>query len=209
MSLDSGIYRIWRQRPWLWVPPLLFFLANLALFSTYRVVYSGKVESLRGELAAQEGRLERLSGQAAEREALVGSAVGTRDALDQLYGDRLRSERARFTKVTAEIRDLARRSGLEPASMRYPSEQIEDYGLVKRFFNFSVSGTYVELRQFINLLELTPTFVTLEQISVTGEEGNQLGIRLTLSTLFSDGDRGAEGAEADDAESSSAERGAA
>lgn len=186
MSLDSGIYRIWRRRPWLWVPPLLFFVANLALFSTYRVVYAGKVESLRERLVERETQLERLEATAAEREALVASARGTREALDRLYTERLGSERARFTKVTAEIRELARRSGLEPASMSYPSEEIEDYGLVKRFFTFSVSGTYVELRQFINLLELTSTFVTLEQVSVTGEEGNQLGIRLTLSTLFSE-----------------------
>lgn len=192
MSLDSGIYRIWRRRPWLWVPPLLFFLANLALFSTYRFVYAGKVESLRGRLADQMAQLERLETGAEERQALVDSAKGTREALDQLYSERLGSERVRFTKVTAEIRDLAKRSGLEPTSMSYPSEEIEDYGLVKRFFTFSVSGTYVELRQFINLLELTPTFVTLEQVSVAGEEGNQLGIRLTLSTLFSEDGRGAD-----------------
>lgn len=209
MSLDSGMYRIWRERPWLWVPPLLFFLANLALFSTYRVVYAGKVESLRGRLAEQETLLERLGEEEATRQELVDSAVATRDALDQLYGDRLASERTRFTKVTAEIRDLARRSGLEPTSMRYPSEEIEDYGLVKRFFTFSVSGTYVELRQFINLLELTSTFVTLEQVSVTGDEGSQLGIRLTLSTLFSEEGSRVAGEAAGEAEGSPAEGGTA
>lgn len=192
MSLQSRLETIWRQRPWVWGPALLFFLANLALFSTYRMVYAGKVENLRQTLQQREERLEDLRAEAAETEGLVRSARRTRRALVDLYDNRLANERTRFTKVTAEVRELARRSGLEPTSMSYPTEEIEDYGLVKRYFTFSVSGTYVELRRFINLLELTPTFITLEQVSLSGgDQGDQLRIRLSLSTLFAE-----EGAEA-------------
>jgi hypothetical protein len=92
--------------------------------------------------------------------------------------------------VTSEIRELARRAGLEPAAMSYPTEEVEEYGLVKRYFTFGVSGTYVELRQFINLLELTPSFVVLEQVTLSGgTQGEELSIRLSLSTLFVEEDR--------------------
>ncbi|MGD2115259.1 MAG: hypothetical protein PVG07_09415 [Acidobacteriota bacterium] len=194
MSLQSRIDRIWRRRPWIWVPPLVFFVLNLALFSAYRMVYAGQVESLRARLESRAGQLEELEREAEELEALVTSARDTRSELAALYDDRLASERARFTKVTSEVQDLARRSGLEPSAMSYPAEEIEDYGLVKRYFTFSVSGTYVELRRFINLLELTPTFITLEQVSLSGgdgEPGNQLRIRLSLSTLFAEEGAGA------------------
>lgn len=184
MSLGDGIYRIWRRRPWIWIPPLVFFVLNLALFSTYQWVYAGQVEGLRGDLSDREERLADLRAEVEDQEELLASARAARAALEELYVDRLATERTRFTRITAEIRDLARRSGLEPSAMSYPSEEIGDYGLVKRLFTFGVSGTYVELRRFVNLLELTPSFVTLEEVTLSGDQGNQLRIRLTLSTLF-------------------------
>lgn len=186
MSTARSVYRVWARRPWVWGPALLFFLVNVGLFSTYRVVYAGQIENLRNRLEQREERLEALRGQVAELEGLVRSARQTRRELGELYTDRLASERIRFTEVAAEIRELARRSGLEPSAMSYPTEEIEDYGLVKRLFTFSVTGTYVELRRFINLFELTSTFITLEQVELSGEEGNRLRIRLSLSTLFAE-----------------------
>jgi len=188
MSLRETIIHVGRRRLWVWAPALVFFLLNLALFSTYRLVYAGQVEALRARLERNERQLDSLHDQAKKLEDLVGSAQATRDDLADLYNHRLASERIRFTKVTAEIRELARRSGLEPKAMTYPTEEIEDYGLVKRLFTFGVTGTYVELRRFINLLEVTPTFITLEQVGLSGEQGDQLSIRLSLSTLFADED---------------------
>ncbi len=188
MSLRDTFTKVGRLRPWLWGLALAFFLLNLALFSTYRIVYAGQVVSLRQRLEHREAELRDLQAKAAELDKLVESARSTRDTLGDLYTHRLASERIRFTKVAAEVRELARRSGLEPNSMSYPTEEIEDYGLVKRLFTFSVTGSYVELRRFINLLEVTPTFITLEQVGLSGEKGADLQIRLTLSTLFADED---------------------
>lgn len=181
--------RIWRRHLAFWVPALAFFLLNLAFFSAYRLVYAGRVEGLRGTLEEREERLESLREQSAELTALVATARGSRERLQSLYSDRFSTQRARFTAVTSEIRELARRAGLQPAAMSYPSEEVEEYGLVKRYFTFGVSGTYAELRQFINLLELTPSFVVLEQVTLSGGEGAELDIRLNLSTLFVEEDR--------------------
>ncbi len=57
-----------------------------------------------------------------------------------------------------------------PRSITYPEEQIQQYGLIKRSFIFSVEGTYADLRKFINLLELSDSFLTLEDASLA-EEG--------------------------------------
>lgn len=185
----SGSGRIWRRHLAFWVPALAFFVLNLAFFSAYRLVYAGRVEGLRGTLENREERLESLREQSAELTVLVATARDSRERLESLYADRFSTQRARFTAVTSEIRELARRAGLEPAAMDYPSEEVEEYGLVKRYFTFGVSGTYVELRQFINLLELTPSFVVLEQVTLSGGEGAELDIRLNLSTLFVEEDR--------------------
>lgn len=184
--------QIWRRYLALWVPALAFFVLNLVFFSAYRLVYAGRVEGLRGDLEQREQRLESLQGQSRDLTALVATARDSRERLGSLYSDRFSTQRARFTAVTSEIRELARRAGLEPAAMSYPTEEVEEYGLVKRYFTFGVSGTYVELRQFINLLELTPSFVVLEQVTLSGGEGVNLDIRLSLSTLFVEEDRAPE-----------------
>lgn len=180
---------IWRRRLGVWAPALAFFLANLVLFSAYRLVYAGRVDSLRGTLEQREERLAELQERSQELTGYVARARSSRLGVDELYRERLSTERGRFTAVTAEIRDLARRAGLVPAAMTYPTEEIEDYGLTKRYFTFSVEGTYVELRRFVNFLELTSSFVTLEEVALSGGDGPQLSIRLSLSTLFADESR--------------------
>lgn len=175
---------ILRRRLWVWVPALLFFIANLALLSTYRLVYADRVEARRDALESREADLEEIQERSGELSELVATARRSREHLQELYRERLATERDRFTTVTAEIRDLARRAGLEPSAMSYPTQEIGEYGLVERRFTFSVQGTYEELRRFVNFLELTPSFVALEQVSLSEEEGRRLGIRLSLSTLF-------------------------
>lgn len=177
---------ILRRRLWVWLPALLFFTANLALLSTYRLVYADRVEARHQALAAQEERLAELQERSEELSDLVATARRSHDRLHELYRERLATERDRFTAVTAEIRDLARRAGLEPSAISYPSQEIGEYGLVERRFTFAVQGTYEELRRFVNFLELTPSFVALEQVDLSEDEGARLGIRLSLSTLFVD-----------------------
>lgn len=181
MSSGGGI---WRRRMVLWLPPLLFFALNLGFFSTYRLVYADRMEAKRDDLETRQERLASLEREASELSRRVATARNSREQMEALYRDRLSTERNRFTAVTSEVRELARRAGLEPTAMSYPSEEIEDYGLRNRYFTFSVEGTYIELRQFINLLELTPSFITLEQVRLSDDEGTRLRIELTLSTLF-------------------------
>ena len=54
-----------------------------------------------------------------------------------------------------------------PRALNYPEEQIQQYGLIKRSFIFNVDGTYTDLRKFINLLELSDSFLTLESAGLT------------------------------------------
>ena len=83
------------------------------------------------------------------------------------------------------MKTLAKEAGLVPRSLSYPEEQIEDYGLIKQSFVFSVQGSYAALRKLIHLIETSRSFITLEEVTLTGNaEGPELRIDLTLSTLF-------------------------
>jgi Tfp pilus assembly protein PilO len=178
---------IWRQRIWIWLPALLFFLANAVAFSVYRFGYAGQVQSLESDMESVREQLTPLEQKRTVLERRLQRARAAETAVQQLYADRFSTRSQRLTRIMSEVRSLARQAGLNPKSISYPLQDIEDYGLEKRSFVFSVAGTYAELRQFLNLLELTDSFLTLEAVTLSEESGDggpELQMNLTLSTLF-------------------------
>ena len=177
---------IWRQRIWVWLPALLFFLANAAAFSVYRLGYAGDVRTLERDLKERNEELAPLRQQRADRERLIARARTSREQMTALYADRFSTRSRRLTGITAEVKGLAQDAGLVPREINYPEEEIEDFGLVKRSFVFTVQGSYAELRRFISLLEQSRSFLTLEGATLAGQaDGEQeLRISLRLSTLF-------------------------
>lgn len=178
---------IWRMRLWVWVPALLFFLANAVAFSVYRFGYAGQVQSLEAGLGDVQEQLHPLSLKRKELERRLQRAGAAEAAVQRLYEERFSTRSQRLTAVTTEVKTLARKAGLNPRALSYPEKEIEDYGLVERSFVFGVEGTYLELRQFINLLEQSDSFLTLEAISLgeaSSDQGPELRINLSISTLF-------------------------
>jgi Tfp pilus assembly protein PilO len=180
---------IWRLRLWVWVPALLFFLANAVAFSVYRFGYADQVQSLEADLGEAQKQLQPQSLRRKELERSIQRAGAADVAVKQLYDEQFSTRSQRLTRVTTEVKSLARKAGLNPRSLSYPEETIEDYGLVKRSFVFSVEGTYLELRQFLNLLEHSESFLTLESVTLSEasrEQGPELRMNLRISTLFSE-----------------------
>lgn len=178
---------IWRLRLWVWLPALLFFLANATAFVVY-LGFADRVAALERDLAEKRKALEPLAGKRQRLERLIQRSQNNDQEIRSLYEERFSTRSARLTRVHAEFRQLARTAGLDPRSITYDEEEIEDFGLIKRTFSFSVAGTYLELRKFINLLELSSSFLTLEEVTLAGEEseggGPELRMRLAISTLF-------------------------
>jgi Tfp pilus assembly protein PilO len=176
---------IWRQRLWVWLPALIFFVVNLAVFGVYRLRFAGDVQSLERAFEESRRSLAEVNAQRGKLERLIRQTSVNHQRIVDLYERRFSTRRRRLTGVTAEIKQLAAQAGLKPLALNYPEEEIEDFGLVKRSFSFSVEGDYLELRKFLNLLELSDSFLTLEEINLSGGgDGPELRINLTLSTLF-------------------------
>lgn len=176
---------IWRKHPWIWVPALLFFLANATAFSVYKLGYAGQVEKLDVDIHAQEQQRHDLNGQYQQLQTMIALVRTNQEQVQQLYADRFSTRSRRLTTITQEVKDLARQAGLSPRSFSYPEKEIKDYGLIKRSFNFSVQGPYSALRKLISLLETSHSYIVIDELNVgSNTEGPELKIDLTLSTLF-------------------------
>ncbi len=179
--------RVWRERAWIWAPVLIFFLVNLVAFGIYRLGYANRVGALEERLAADRTELAKLIDREREVAAGVERARASRAGIRQLYQDRFSTRKRRLTLIIAEVQNLARKAGLDPKEITYPEERIDDFGLVRRSFVFSVGGTYSALRRFFDLLETSSSFVTIEGVNLVAtddETAAELRMDLKLSTLF-------------------------
>ncbi len=180
---------LWRRHLALWLPAALLLALDLAALAIYPVRFAGRAEVTAGELTAAKTELAGLTRRRRDLEAQAAAIGQTRLAVEKLYSERLGTEAQNLTRLIAEVKDLAARSGLTPQAVSYPRESLETYGLRKRSFVFSVQGTYPDLRKLINLLELSDSFLTLEQVSLSSAgAGGTLSIQLRISTLFSTGE---------------------
>lgn len=179
--------RVWSRRVGVWLPALVFFLLNVGALVVYQVVYADEAAVARDAVESARGRNEELSADRLRLESYLGAIESTADGIEILYDNVLSTEDQRLTTVMREVRQLAREANLAPRQTTYPQEQLEDYGLRKRSFVFSVEGTYFDLRKLINSLELSSSFLTLEEVQLDGSDPNgRLRISLKLSTLFSE-----------------------
>ena len=176
---------IWRQHPWIWVPALLFFLANATAFSVYKLGYAGRVEKLDDDIHDREQTTQKLNADARNLNTMIELVGTNQEQVQQLYAERLSTRSRRLTGITREVKELAKQAGMTPGSLSYPEEQIQAYNLIKRSFVFTVQGTYPELRKLVHLLETSRSFITIEEVTVaSNSEGPELKIDLSLSTLF-------------------------
>lgn len=176
---------LWRDSLRVWLPALIFFLIAAAALGVYRLRFASEAEVSERSVERTRRALSALTHDRDQLATDIERIRANRAMLESFYGDRLATESERLTRIIAEVKDLAQRSGLEPLAIRYPEEAIEGFGLRRRAFEFGVKGTYNDLRELINLLELSDSFLTLEQVTlVESGGGGPLGIELRLSTLF-------------------------
>lgn len=182
-------FEVWRRTLWLWVVPLAFCLVGLVALGVYFQFFSGRVERLQSELQGAQQNLDRYRAERADGEAFLLRVQQQQRQVEELYVRQFRTEEERFTAAIQEVKRLARDAGLEPSNLAYPYSGKSTYDLAGRDINFSVEGTYRQVRTFINFLELSDHFLTLREVTLTGVSGEArreptLGIRLRVTTYF-------------------------
>lgn len=182
----NGGLEAWRRNLRLWVPALAFFLVALGLLVFYRAALADDAELGQARLARRTEELETLRAERARVAGYLDRAAALETGLEDFFGVRLASEAASLTRIIAEVKQLSLQAGLEPQQITYDRESIEGESVMRRSLVFPVEGTYQELRQLINFLELSDSFLILEEVRLRGDETGtaELRIDLTISTLF-------------------------
>jgi hypothetical protein len=179
---------LWWQQRRLWLPPLLLLLLAMAALVFYRTALAGRLGLEASSVRQQRAALEEVARARRETEGLLRRARTARGAIDRVYHDRLGSEEERLTRVMLEVKQLARQAGLSGLqTISYAGATAVGAPLATKSITFAAEGDYQQLRNFINLLEVTESFLAITEIRVQDSSGGgRLQLQVKLATLFYD-----------------------
>jgi hypothetical protein len=175
---------LWRR---LLLPVVLLALANAAVYAAYTLprtvaerTVASRAATLREEVLREEGLL---------REERARDRVLTRNAEDVAELYKRAGQKASILKVRDEVEGLAREIGFRLGARSYADEPVKGLPLMRFQFIMPVKGSYAQLVAFLDRLERSPHFVTVDEVQLQGDAtAGEPVLNLTLSAYFFSGE---------------------
>jgi Tfp pilus assembly protein PilO len=136
-----------------------------------------RLRSAREEVQRERDRQASLK----ERFDLV--VANTRDTTE-FYQRRIGVRGSSLVPVLSEIEALARARGLQVGSQNFTYEPVKGAPLDRFKIDMPMRGTYRELVAFVEDLERSSQFITLDSINVRGQQAGEAELRMVLSCYF-------------------------
>jgi len=168
----------------------VWLAADLGVFFLVNLPRGEQVTSLKEastlferQLVERKRRVERLR---AEYQRVMDG----RRTLKTFYDEVLSTKRERMTPVQSEVRQIASKFNINPEMVSYSRHIYEEDQIVKFSAVLPLNGSYENLRAFINAVENSENFLTIEAVNLSDskEGGVMLSLNITLSTYFFDPD---------------------
>jgi len=183
---------IWREHRVLLTILGVLLVANAIFFFTYRVQYEARLQGLDSRLHDAEGELQHAREKRVTAERQLASYNKAQSDLESLYNKTWATKPQRLTALINELKKMAVATQLDPNTISFSETQDRDaeknggIGTSTVTISFTVHGTYQQVRQLINQLELSNQFVIIDAIhlSSSGPANGDLTFTLRLKTVF-------------------------
>jgi len=170
---------MWRRR----LLPLFLVLLGLNLLAlaawtgprTLRLRNAtARVERAREEVAAARAEVGALDERAA---AIVANAAD----LKQFYDGVIGPEGDELVPTLRDIERMARGPGLQPGSRHFTRQAVLDAAVERVEVSLPLEGSYRQLVGFLEEVEASPRFLTVDAIGLSGERdrGGQLMVQMS------------------------------
>jgi type IV pilus assembly protein PilO len=162
---------------------LIFNLVlGVRLFLGWRTLHAAGPE----ELQQQQTALRALQQEMSPLHGLPQKVDQSRTQADEFYAARFPSA---YSTISTTISDLAIKNSVRETNLAYtPFPAIA--GLSQLRLDASLSGEYPSMMHFINALERSKTFFLISGITLTGQQGGMVNLRLRLITYLHAADPG-------------------
>jgi Tfp pilus assembly protein PilO len=140
-------------------------------------------------LAGKQVELKALDLQTAPLRGLDKRVEDTRAQMRAFYDKRIPPD---YSSISARIGDLEVASGVRLTRVQYtqgkPGPELTEITM-----EAGISGEYPQIMRFVNSLERDQTFFLIRAMALTGQQGGQVNLRLSVSTWLRRADAEASG----------------
>ncbi len=185
MARETILQALWRLNKPFPLAILALLVLNLALYGVLTFGVSPRLEALEREYID----LQAMTRQSQQELAAAGTPLAAfRKGQQDLEEFReMIPPRKDLTALVGELFSLAEKAGLTINQVHYSPKEIPEERLLTYALNFSVTGTYRQIKLFVYSLEQSERLIAIERISLSGggESGQELvSLSLLLSTVF-------------------------
>ena len=158
----------------------LLLILNLVLGVRLFLAWSTLRAASRDQLSEQQTALRALQLEMSPLKGLPQKVDLSRDQANEFYTARFP---AAYSTISATINDLATKNSVHLTNLAYTPARAPS-GLVELRMDASLSGEYSALMHFINGLERSKTFFLINGLTLTGQQGGLVNLRLRLNTYL-------------------------
>lgn len=185
---------IWRERltsPLTWHYAGFALLLALAVGMSVRLAFDWAAIDRHAEqvVAGKQVELSALEHETAPLRGLDKKVATTREQLRALYDKRIPPN---YSSISSRMGELQVKSGVRLTRVQYSQGQ-PGANLTEITMDAGISGEYPQIMHFINSLERDQTFFVIRAMSLTGENGGLVNLRLRVSTWLRPADAAASG----------------
>jgi Tfp pilus assembly protein PilO len=173
---------LWRRL----VPPVLVLLAlNGLVFAAYTVPRALQVRNAKARAADVRRDLDRERAATAalrrQAETIRANAADT----ERFYKEVVVGSRDELIPLLEEVDKMATAPGFKPSTRAYQYKEVKGADLTRVGIGVSVEGSYAQLVGFLDRVERSPRFLTIDRIGLTGGTGTSSpSLRVELSTYL-------------------------
>jgi Tfp pilus assembly protein PilO len=157
-----------------------------AAYTLPRALGERRLAERQRQLEAEIQR-ERLA--AAEQRRQADTIRANTQDVRSFYETTVGGRAASLVPVLRSIEGLAREGGMRPGAASYKAQEVKGLPLDRFVITMPVAGTYRQLVSFVQRLEQSPYFLTLDEVRFSGQaEGSRAELSIVLSCYFREGE---------------------
>jgi type IV pilus assembly protein PilO len=192
--MNLNITPAWRERlksplTWHYAGFGVLLLITVGLGIRFGLDWAATSGSSTDALAIKQVQLKAMDLQTAPLRGLDNKVPAARAQILQFLGKRIPPN---YSSISTRVGELQVASGVRLSRLGYTQAKPGEY-LTKISLDSGISGDYPQIMRFVNSLERDQTFFVITGMSLTGQQGGLVNLRLEVATWLRPEDAAASG----------------
>jgi Tfp pilus assembly protein PilO len=158
----------------------LLAILNIVLLARLGFAWRDLGSARQDQLQQEQVRLAQLQAQAVRLNGLPLKVEQSRKDADKFYAQRIPAD---YSSILSDLGTLAAKNNIRLTRAGYTQTAAIE-GLAELRIDASLAGEYTGVMRFINGLERDKTFFVINALTLTGQQGGLVNLRLRLTTYL-------------------------